>query len=485
MSITTLQNSARWQNVRTVLSAGAVLVLVYFARAKDLFSDFSRPTVTFALHLLGIGAVDHGDTIAVGRLEVPWTRDCAGLNLLLVIAALTIWVNRTEPAGCRYWLKIALSVPAALLANVLRVLSLIGYREAFYPNVESPQLHYFLGLVWLMPFLAMVVPRGRRPLGQVLLESLQAAAVIALLAPMSGVPGGQTITIAALIGLAHSGVQRDALRRRSILTLAWVFLAAVIALLGMESFWLPWLLLCPLLASRRWVGSLAGGVLTAATHPLFGLIPGGITLAWIAIGWLGWQWLRGSASTSEDSSTVEPREILRPWLLQTPAVAALFLLPFVASTLFAREHRTFLPPANTTYTTLAADAFDVRIAGQPENIGLAWFNPSGNGRHHSMKVCMKYRGVDLEATTACPSVFTDGQRWMREFYLQDGLLVPSYRAYLVRTFRPLSSPGVHLIFFTNCDQMSAGDFNQACLELAACLDEKKATTEPTARLTAL
>jgi len=80
--------SLRWQNLRTILSASAVLLLVYLARARDVFSDFTRPTVTCALHLLGIGAQDHGTTIAVGRLEVPWTRDCAGLNLLLVIAAL-------------------------------------------------------------------------------------------------------------------------------------------------------------------------------------------------------------------------------------------------------------------------------------------------------------------------------------------------------------------------------------------------------------
>jgi len=472
MNSTASLASPRWQNVRTLVSASAVLLLVYLARAKDLFSDFTRPTVTFALHLLGIGAEDHGTTIAVGRLEVPWTRDCAGLNLLLVITALTIWVNRSEPAGRRYWFKIALTIPAALLANVLRVLSLIGYREAFYPNVESPQLHYFLGLVWLLPFLAMVVPRGLRPLSHVLLESLQAAAAIALLAPMSGVPGGSTITIAALMGLAHSRVQTDGLRLRTILTGGWVLLAAGICLLGMESMWLPWLLMCPLLAARRWICSATGTVLTVATHPLFGMIPGGMYAIWLAMGFWGWQWLRGS----QDSALAvgeEPAASGRGWRFAPAACAALFLLPFIASTLFTREHQEFRPPADTDSTPIAADAFDVRIPGQPLNIGLVWFNPSGNGRHHSMKVCMKYRGVDLEQTRENADVFTDGQRWMREFYIQDGKLVAGYTAYIWRTFRPGSSPGVHLIFVTTRDQMTADAFNASCLQLAAQLDAKK------------
>jgi hypothetical protein len=83
---------------------------------------------------------------------------------------------------------------------------------------------------------------------------------------------------------------------------------------------------------------------------------------------------------------------------------------------------------------------------------------------------MKYRGVDLEPTRECADVFTDGHRWMREFYLQDGQLVPSYQAYLVRTFRPRSAPGVHLIFVTDRDQISAESFNQTCLGLAARID---------------
>lgn len=472
-----------WRRPRTVFSAAAVLLLVHLARAKDVFSDFTRPTVLFALRLCGIDAADQGSNIAVGRLEIPWTRDCAGLNLLIVLLALTIWVNRTERAGSRYWIKLALAVPAALLANVLRVLTLIAYREAFYPEVESPQLHYFLGLVWLLPFIGLVVPKGERPLSHVLVEAMQAAAVVALLAPMAGVPGGDAITIASILCLAHSKTQSDFPRVRAGLFAAWSLAALGIVLIGMESLWMPWLLLCPLLASRAWVLSLEGLILIASTHPLFGMLPGGSYVTWAAMGLAAWRWHHGAPS----ASNAPPRQ---PSLRWTPSLAAfLFILPFIASTVFARHKETFAPPSGVISTSIAADAFDVRVPGQPSSIGLVWFNPSGNGRHHSMKVCMKYRGVELEPTSECADVFTDGPRLMREFYLQEGELITTYASYIKKTFRPRSSPGVHLIFVTNREHSTPAAFDLACQDLAArlhhlCLDEKSGTVERKGQLAA-
>ena len=191
----------------TLLTIAAVLCLVHFTRTRDLFLDFSRPSVIWALHFLGVPAVDQGEMIAVGRLEVPWTRDCAGLNLLLVLLAVTFWVNRAEKFGWVLLGKLCACVPAALLANILRVLTLIGIREALYPAVESPQLHYFLGLVWLLPFILLVVPLGSRPLLHCFVEAGHAAAVVALLAPVSGAPAGETISLAAILCLTQCRYQ--------------------------------------------------------------------------------------------------------------------------------------------------------------------------------------------------------------------------------------------------------------------------------------
>ena len=481
MSTTASPASEAWrQHLRIALSATAVLAAVHLARAKDYFSDFTRPTVTFALRLFGIDAVDHGTTIAVGKLEVPWTRDCAGLNLLLVLVALTIWVNRSSPANFRYWSKLAFTVPAALLANVLRVLTLIGYRELLYPHVESPQLHYFMGLVWLLPFVAFVVPKGSKPLSHSMVEAMQAASVVALLAPMSGVPGGDGITIAAILGLAHSKVQADSRTLRNWLMVAWVFMAVGITLVGLESFWMPWLLLCPVLVDKRWILSPAGLLLTAGTHPLFGMIPGSEYVIWGAAAFACWQWIQGNNASGESDS---PTLVLGGrWQMQPLASCALFILPFVASTLVIAEKDVLTPPASVTFRDVTSDTFQVSLPNQPENIGLMWFNPVGNGRHHSIQVCMRYRGVELQPTPECADVYSDGDRLMREFYIQGGKLVTTYPDYILQTFRPKSSPGVHLIFATYRSQMDPESFNRECMDLAVqlqvlCSPEQQETTK--------
>lgn len=235
--------------------------------------------------------------------------------------------------------------------------------------------------------------------------------------------------------------------------------------------WLPWLFLCPVLASRRWLSGINGLVLTAATYPLVGMIPGATYVVWLIIGLWAWQWFRGSNEETAAPAFVTPAA--RAWRFAPAVLSVCFVLPFIASTVLARSHETFAPPSDTTFTTVAADTFEVQVPGQPANIGLAWFNPSGNGRHHSMKVCMKYRGIELEPSRENADVYTDGQHWMREFYIVDGRIVPSYRAYLLRTFRPRSSPGVHLIFYTKSDQMTPDAFNASCQQLAAFLDAEK------------
>lgn len=466
------QKNKDWQagTLRTALSLGAVLLLVHLAQGKDVFSDFTRPTVIIALHLLGIQAADHGGTIAVGRLEVPWTRDCAGLSLLFVLLAITIWVHRSEKLTWKFLLRLAWTVPAAVLANVARVLTLIGYREWLYPQVESPQLHYFFGLVWLLPFVALFVPKSGRPMGHVVIEALHAASVLALLAPMSGTPGGDAVTIAAMMCLGHCRLESQYGQTRRWLVLAWLALAAAICLIGMESFWLPWLLICPLLVSKKWITSPWSLALIAGTHPLFGMIPGGAYILWGLVAVVTLQWF-GVSVTPQRSA--DPGPVFTPrWHIPAWAAAACFVLPFVASTAFCRVHKALHPPTSLHCEAIACDGFEIQLPEQSEQIGLIWYNPSGNGRHHSMKVCLKYRGVELEPVGGCPSVFTDQEHWMREFYLQGGQLLSSYPDYIRQTFRPWASPGVHLIFVTNMKSMSAGSFNEVCVKLSQRLYER-------------
>ena len=81
-------------------------------------------------------------------------------------------------------------------------------------------------------------------------------------------------------------------------------------------------------------------------------------------------------------------------------------------------------------------------------------------------MCLKYRGIELTEVEGSPLVLTDGTHWFREFFLQDGHLLPDYPAYVRSTFIPWSDPGVHLIFVSAKEAQTPAEFSAACEALA-------------------
>ena len=61
---------------------------------------------------------------------------------------------------------------------------------------------------------------------------------------------------------------------------------------------------------------------------------------------------------------------------------------------------------------------------------------------------------------------TGGNMWMRDFFIHEGELKSSYGDYLLASFSPFSSPGVHVILDAPADSMSAAYFSRASDELA-------------------
>lgn len=442
-------------NLRTALAALFIAVTVHFTQSRDLLVDFSRPVVMSTLRLLGIDALDRGEVMAVGRLHVPWTRDCAGINLLLVLVALAVWVNRNELRLHLFWLRVLAMIPAALIANVLRVLTLIGYRELAYPGVESPQTHYFIGFVWLVPFVALITPRDERPLSARLMETLQAAAVIALLAPMSGTPNATLVSLASVLCLSTSRVRFDHAQQRRWLTFAWMAGGLAIAMVSVESFWLPWLLLCPLLGQI----TLDRLLIASCTHALVAMHEWawGLALLGVVI-----QRYNADAPQGDEAPAFTPREIREAAI----AFFACLPMPFLASTLLSLGQENWLPPTTVESRPMPPNGFEIRLPSQPAHIGLACYTAATRDRHHTVRVCLKYRGIDVEPVTECPTVFTEGKHWFREFFLQDGNLISDYSGYVKSTFRPWSPPGVHLIFVCLKDKQEPQAFSDACEVLA-------------------
>ena len=454
-------------NLRTALAAIFIAVTVHFTQSRDLLVDFSRPVVMSTLRLLGIDALDRGEVMAVGRLHVPWTRDCAGINLLLVLVALAVWVNRNELRLPIFWLRVLAMIPAALIANVLRVLTLIGYRELAFPGVESPQTDYFIGFVWLVPFVALITPLDERPLSARLMETLHAAAVIALLAPMSGTPNATLVTLASVLCLSTCRVSFDHAQKRRWRMFAWMAAGLGIAMVSVESFWLPWLLLCPLLGQI----TLDRLLIASCTHALVAMQPWSWGLALLG---LVLHRRNADAPKQEEAPAFSPREIRDAGI----AFFACLPMPFLASTLLSLGQENWLPPTSVESRPMPPNGFEIRMPSQPSHIGLACYTAATRDRHHTVRVCLKYRGIDVEPVVECPTVFTEGKHWFREFFLQDGNLISDYTGYVKSTFRPWSPPGVHLIFVCLKDQQEPQAFSDACEVLARHFHEQ-CQTPPT------
>jgi exosortase/archaeosortase family protein len=451
------------QTLRTAIAAVIIAVAVHFTQSQDLLADFTRPVVMTSLRWLGVDAVDRGEVMAVGSLHVPWTRDCAGINLLLILLALAVWVNRQERHAGRFWLRVLSMIPAALAANVLRVLTLIAYRTLAYPGVESPQTHYFIGFLWLVPFVAFITPRDHRPKSSGIMETLHAAAVVSLLAPMSGTPNATLITLAAVIGLSLCRVGESS---RAMMYL-WLVCGIAIAIVSMESFWLPWLLLCPLLVDLRKL-RLFHATCVLCTHSLIAMQPwawwlagAGIVLARLFKAEIGVSRLPKKAQRDE----VDQESLVSSLERQATFFVAL-ILPFIACTLLSLGQETWTPPSTVESKPINQSGYEIRMRGQPAHIGLACYAAASRDRHHTVKVCLKYRGIEVESVEDSPLVFTEGRHWFREFFLQDGQLLPDYAAYVKSTFRPWSDPGVHLIFVSLREKQSPAEFSAACEQLA-------------------
>lgn len=425
--------------IRTFASLGLVLALLQTAQSVDVMSGVTKPLVVGLLKLLGIRALDGGTYLEVAHLQVPWTGDCAGLNIVAVLLALTFWTNRAECLSWRLVLKVAAAVPLAFVANIGRILTLIGYRLLCFPSVESAQLHYFIGFVWLLPFVRFFLPpvtAGAPPRWPGI---LQMAAALGLVAPQVTGPGGMLVTICVLLAVALSRFSPPRTRTDYWLAGAWIVVAPLIAITRMESLWLPWLLGCPLLLARPagwffttpWV--LLGTIPLAASHG---------ALKWVVIAaaaWSAWKWL---VQPTAASSEALPSQRL-PWF-GSGALAVLMILPFVATSVIGGRANREAPPPGCMSRLVETRAHEVRLLGQSRDLSVVWYEPSGDGRHHTLAVCMSYRGIQLQPTSQ-GSVQTDGQHWMREFFLVGQELIPTYRGYLRRTLRPFSPSGVHII----------------------------------------
>lgn len=440
-------NPGRGPLIRTLCAALLVAALMQTTRTTEALSWLTRPAVAAAVGLFGGHMVTDGADLVIGRLRVPWSRDCAGFDVLLVLWGLVLWSSRHERLSRRFWLRMLLAVPASVLANIARVLTIIGWRHIFYPAVESPQMHYFIGFVWLLPLLAFFVPRGGRSVAAHAAETSLLAAALSLAAPQALAPGGWLVTLCTLLVLAGHEWRRLSGRGGLLLVIGWLAAAVCIAGSAMESLWLPWLLACPWCLPRRWLVS-PMPLLLAGTIPLVSMKAPWLVIPGIAIS--VWLLAKHRAHRENAVARLSPAAAL--------VILPMLLVPFTASTLgpaFASRRQ---PPPGLMAQELPGEGFIIRSPGQSPHLTLTWNPPNGSGRHHTLEVCMLYRGHKIQPIAGTDSVKTDGGLWLAEAFLMPDGSLSNYDGYLRRTLVPFSSAGTHLIASAPCESMAPEKF---------------------------
>ena len=451
--------------IPTLGALAAIFFLLYAGNTVDFLSGVTKPAVIFLLHAVGVPAVDQATKLRAGHLEVPWTGDCAGLNILAILLAVTLWAHRNGPFGPGFWVRLLLAFPIAYLANLARILTLIALRWALYPAVESPQLHYFIGFLWVLPFLFILLrrpPRGQS--GFFAVEVLRIAAMLSLIAPFVSAPGGLLVTACTLVLLARHEWNPMRGARMVVLFCGWLAAGAFIATTRMESLWIPWLLVCPAYLEWKLPRMVSLLLLLPGTVPVIAMKP---WAPWVFVPLMLWEIYQIFVRREfrDDSSA---KAGVASGVLFITAIFHVF--PFVAAAAAMFGNEQFPPPPGVMAVKQKGDFYNVRIVRQPPDLKCFWYEPNEGGRHHTLEVCLQYRGVRVQPEKRGRAL-SDGKSWMTEFFLlPDGTLC-DYKQYLSRTFLPFSPNGAHLIYMASKDAMSEEEFLRAAAENAAQIRE--------------
>ena len=449
-------------NAAFLLPIFVIILLVFLNPYQDILSMFLKPMVIGALQIIGVPAENLGNVLLVDNMEIPWSRDCSGFNQLLLLLGLVIWMRRHDLWKMETARIIAWAIPAALIANVARILTILKYRSLWYPQAESPEMHYLIGLVWILPFAALLLPTNHKKYISTWIELAHAVIVVSLLAPMVGAGESLAMASAAVLILAMGNIPQQWNPKRIVALVGWIVVGIGIATIRMGSFWLQWLLICPLMAQPAWFRKPRIIALILSTHPLFDLLPGGEWITWGLVGWSVWSDFLAPVNSHNKVMDVATKALFPAGKLLSSSVITVSIImlsaPFVTPLLEVSNTALPSPPAIAEKLPIPGLGSELKLPGQPDTLGILWYTPSSYDRHHKLPVCMKYRGIHLEDVEGHPALWTDGTHWFREFFIQDKNLIPTHLQYVKATLGFSASPGIHLVFVARVSDMNGDTF---------------------------
>jgi len=464
------QSATKTQLIQAVIGFGIILALTHLLDTTGIVSDLSRQLIVAVVQIAGGTATDLGEAIVINQITLPWTQDCSGINALLLLWTITLWAQRQHRFSAFTGVRLLACIPLALLVNLARVMSVAAYRITFYPDWESPQLHYFAGFAFLLPCVPFLVPAARQRDRGYWLELLYLATVLSLVAPLILMPGGTLLALCSFVYLAQS--QFKDWRQVGVswlilpwLMLLWLMAGVAIALAASESLWIPWLLLAPTLVNRTlltrpegWL-ILSGTISALAMHDVWQIVVMG------SLALMVWRHrTRAQPKVDTEQSPAANDSRVSGW--QTSLLAVLILVPFLLPVMLQRDHELQPPPSGVMARQMAFNSYEIKLAGQPVDLTSFWYGPFGDGRHHALVSCMTFRGIELQPVDDFPGVYSGEGQWLAEFFIYDGQLLDSYPSYLLASFVPLKGPGVHVILAAPVDTVSVAYFKEEAARVA-------------------
>lgn len=421
-----------------------VLILALLKQA-DLFAELTPLFLSQALGLLGVSSEANAGTLIVAGREVPWSSECSGFNAALLLMSVTLWVNRRSGLSLGLGLRLGGVLLSAFILNIGRVLTILAYRGLRHPVEESPELHMLIGFLWMLPVLPWLVPKADRSSDRQhgWIEMLTLCVVFALLCPMLEGPGALWVGATTLAMLSLHRGMGDEGPPGMVWILAFAVAAVMIWNTSMDSLWLPWILLNPWTLPLKRSTVFVALTLLPGTVPVFAMR---FEFQLLAVAGLAYViWIGSNRQTGASRFVQEAMEATRPSLSGGLCAGILLLAPFYGAAIPVPKLEQAPLPNGCMIQKIETHAYSVRLPIQRESLQIFWFTGSGSDRHHSLVVCMKYRGVDLEPKDREETLWTDGTLWYREYYLCDSKLLATYSEYLAATLIPKSDKGVHVI----------------------------------------
>jgi exosortase len=154
-----------WQVAKQLIFPCAYLIFCVPFNFLDSITHplriFATNVAAFLLNGVGIGVEQSGarlHSLTPGGFDLDVADACSGIRSLIAITALTaIYANLTQNKAWKQWFMFAMSIPLAIIGNVVRIFTTGIVAEAFGTDMAMQLYHDFSGfIIFIVVFILLI-----------------------------------------------------------------------------------------------------------------------------------------------------------------------------------------------------------------------------------------------------------------------------------------------------------------------------------------